>query len=335
MTTVRSSTRTPLGARPASSPLVTRRTVVAAAAGLSAVALAGGASRAAQPTPTATPGGESVDVSLYAVSLAPGRLGPQVRPYRGTVTVDPADRRVAAAAVDLLLAGPVEAMDDDGSVTAIPPEVRLLSAELVGDGVVRVDLSAEFLGRDVDRELADRLATPAAGQDDPAPDRALRLRQAQVVFTLTQFETITGVEIVVDGEALAITDVLDNPIEGPVTRAAFEDVTPLILIEDPLPLATVPATFTVSGSANTFEASLFLRLTTEDGDVLSDEPVQATSGSGTRGTFEATLTVPGGTPDGPLSLLGYEQSARDGSEVNMFEVPLRFEVGATSRVSGR
>ena len=332
MPTVRPSARTPLPLRP-SSRAVTRRTVVAGAAALTAATLAGGTAPAAQPTPTATPDGEEVAVSVYAVSLAPGRLGPQVRPYAGTVTVDPGDRRVAAAAVELLLAGPDgadeadEVMEDDGSVSAIPAGVQLLSAELIDDGVVRVDLSAGFLDRDIDPELADRLATPAAGQDDPAGDRALRLRQAQVVFTLTQFETISAVELCVEGEVLAMTDFLDNPIDGPVTREAFEDVTPLILIEDPLPMATVPAEIAVSGSANTFEASLFLRLTTEDGDVLVDQPVQATSGSGTRGTFEATLTVPDGTPDGSLSLLGYEQSARDGSEVSMFEVPLRFEAG--------
>lgn len=335
MTTVRSSAQTPFPDRPASSPRsVTRRRVVAGAAALTGAALVSRGMLAAQPAPTATPGGEEVEVSLYAVSLAPGRLGPQVRPYPGTVVVDPDDRRVAAAAVELLLAGPDEAMHDDGSVSAIPVGVRLLSAELVDDGIVRAVLSAGFLERDIDRELVERLETPAAGQNDPIPDRALRLRQAQIVFTLTQFETITGVEMIVDDEVLAISDFLGNPIDGPVTRDAFEDVTPLILIEEPLPLATIPAEFTVSGSANTFEASLFLRLTSEDGDVLFDQPVQVTSGSGTRGTFEATLTVPDGTPDGPVSLLGYELSARDGSEVNTFEVPLRFEVGATSRVSG-
>ncbi len=276
------------------------------------------------PRPTRSPG-ERAAVSLYFVSLAPGRLGPQVRPYRGVVTVDPTDRRVAAAALELLLAGPDDDTRDDGSVTAIPPGVRVVSADLGDDGTVRVELSAEVLGDEVDPELADRLSTPAAGQNDPVADRARRLRLAQIVFTLTQFETISGVAVVIDGEPVAITDFLGNPIVGPAGRDAFEDVTPLILIEHPLPLETVPAAVMVSGSANTFEASLFLRLTTEGGETLLDEPVQATSGSGTRGTFTADLTIPDGTAYGAMTLLGYERSARDGSEVNLFEVPLRFE----------
>ncbi len=301
-------------------------------AGLSVTALtvvgAGRAGVAAGTDPTPRPtrtSGERAAVSLYFVSLAPGRLGPQIRPYRGVVTVDPTNRRVAVAALELLLAGPDGDTLDGGSVTAIPPGVRVVSADLGDDGTVRVELSAEVLGHEVAPELADRLSTPAAGQNDPDADRARRLALAQIVFTLTQFETIAGVDLVVDGEPVAIADFLDNPIVGPAGRDAFEDVTPLILIEYPLPLETVPAAVMVSGSANTFEASLFLRLSTDDGETLLDEPVQATSGSGTRGTFTADLTIPDGTAVGSISLLGYERSARDGSEVNLFEVPLRFE----------
>lgn len=307
---------------PAQGKGLTRRTVFTGSVALATALAARTTGMAVQPALTATAAGEEAKVALYFVALAPNRLGPQVRPWRGVVTVDPANRRVATAAVERLLAGPGKDALAGGSVTAIPDGVRLRSAELGGGGVVRVDLSAEFLGTGVDRELADRLATPAAGQNRPVADRVLRLRQAQVVFTLTQFETVTGVELSVEGQPVVITDVLGTAIDGPATRAAFEDVTPLILIEQPLPLDTVGEMFTVSGSSNTFEGGLFLRLMTAAGEALLDQPVQATSGSGVRGTFSAELTVPGGTPSGPLTLLGYELSARDGSEVNPFEVPL-------------
>ncbi len=294
---------------------------VVAAVGLSGPAAAQGE---ASGRPTRTPREEAA-VSLYAVSLADDRRGPLIRPYRGVVTVEPADRRVATAALELLLAGPGDDVLEEGSISAIPEGISVVSADLGDDGTVRVELSGDLLGADVTGELADRLTTPAAGQDGSAEDRVRRLRLAQIVFTMTQFETITAVNLVVDGEPVAVTDFLGNAIEGPVTRDAFEDVTPLILIEQPLPGETIEAKFTVSGTANTFEASLFLRLTTEDGEVLLDEPIQATSGSGTRGTFEASLMVPGGTSTGPVTLLGYEASARDGSEVNLFEVPLQFD----------
>lgn len=294
-----------------------------AMAGVSAAGASAGAESTTTPRSTRSPR-EDATVSRYFVSLAAGRLGPQIRPYRGVASVDPADRRVAAAAFDLLLAGPDDDIRAAGSVTAIAPGVTVVSAELGADDTVQVELAGEIVASKMDPELADRLATPAAGQVDPASDRARRLALAQIVFTLTQFETITGVELTIDGEPVAMVDFLGNPIDGPVTRDAFEDVTPLILIEHPLPLETVPATFTVSGSANTFEASLFLRLTTGDGASLLDEPVQATSGSGVRGTFSADLVIPDGTATGVLTLLGYERSARDGSEVNLFDVPLRF-----------
>ena len=309
------------------SRLSRRSALLAGAAGLG-IAAGGPAAAEGGPTPRPTrASGERAAVSLYFVSLAPGRLGPQIRPYRGVVTVDPTDRRVAAAALELLLTGPYDDTLDSGSVTAIPSGVRVISADLGDDGTVRVDLSGDLPGDEIDPALADRLTTPAAGQNDPDAVRARRLALAQIVFTLTQFETISGVDLVIDGEPVAFVDFLGSPVDGPVARDAFEDVTPLILIEHPLPLETVPAAFPVSGSANTFEASLFLRLTTGDGETLLDEPVQATSGSGTRGTFAADLSIPEGTAAGVITLLGYERSARDGSEVNVFEVPLRFGDG--------
>ncbi len=307
---------------------LSRRSALLASAASLAVVAGRSVPAAAQDEPAPRPPRvprEEAAVSLYVVSLADDRRGPLIRPYRGVVTVDPAERRVAAAALALLLAGPGDDVLDAGSVSAIPAGISVVSADLGDGGTVRVALAGDLLGAGVDGELADRLATPAAGQDGSADDRARRLRLAQIVFTLTQFETITAVDLIVDGEPVAMTDVLGNPIDGPVGRQAFEDVSPLILIERPLPGETIGAECRVSGTANTFEASLSLRLTTGDGDVLLDVPVQATSGNGTRGTFEASLTVPDGTAAGPLTLLGYEASARDGSEVNRFEVPLRFD----------
>lgn len=322
MTTVRpttSATAPVQGKRP------TRRAVVAGSVALATtIATRTAGITAAQPAPTATMAGEEAVVGLYFLGLEPNRLGPQLRPWAAVVTVDPADRRVATATLELLLAGPDDDVRAGGGVTAIPDGVRLLSADLVEDGLVRVGLSGDFLDTDIIPELADRLATPAAGQNRSAADRVLRLRQAQIVFTLTRFETITGVDLRVDGQPAAIVDFLGNAVDGPATRDAFEDVIPLILIERPLPLETVGSSFAVSGSSNTFEGGLFLRLITADGDTLLDQPVQATSGSGARGTFSAELAVPDGTESGTITLLGYELSARDGSEVNAFEVSLRF-----------
>ncbi|MBA3333030.1 MAG: hypothetical protein H0U30_03485 [Actinobacteria bacterium] len=48
----------------------------------------------------------------------------------------------------------------------------------------------------------------------------------------------------------------------------------------------------------------------------------ATSGTGTRGTFE--FTVPFEVPfDGVGELIVFESSAKDGSRINLVEIPLR------------
>ena len=137
------------------------------------------------------------------------------------------------------------------------------------------------------------------------PEEAL----AQVVYTLTQFSTVNSVEI--EGETY--------------TRADFEDLTPSVLVESPLPFETVTSPLRVTGTANTFEATFSYELTDTDGRIVDENFVTATSGTGTRGTFDFTtdpFTVPF---DGVGSLIVFERSAKDGSRINLVEIPLRME----------
>jgi germination protein M len=129
---------------------------------------------------------------------------------------------------------------------------------------------------------------------------------AQVVYTLTQFPSIHTA--VVNGTSY--------------TRADFEDVTPTILVESPLPEETVRSPLHATGTANTFEATFDYDLVGPDGTVLAHHFVTATSGSGTRGTFDFTAPF---TPEqsGPGKLVVYEISAADGSRIHQVEVPIR------------
>ncbi len=132
---------------------------------------------------------------------------------------------------------------------------------------------------------------------------------AQVVYTLTQFVTVESVDI--QGNTL--------------TRADFEDFTPAILVESPLAFETVTSPLRVTGTANTFEATFNYELTDTDGRIVDKNFVTATSGTGTRGTFDFTtgpFTVPF---DGVGSLIVFELSAQDGSRINLVEIPLRME----------
>ena len=78
----------------------------------------------------------------------------------------------------------------------------------------------------------------------------------------------------------------------PLTRSDFEDVTPQILVESPLPHEPVASPLHVRGTANTFEANFDVQLFDSAGRKLLQRFVTATSGSGTRGNYDVTLTFP-------------------------------------------
>lgn len=135
---------------------------------------------------------------------------------------------------------------------------------------------------------------------------------AQIVYTLTKTPPFSDeIAIPVDGE--------DRVFE----RADFEEQTPPVLVESPLAFEEVSSPITATGTANTFEANFQYTLTDTDGLIVDENFVTATSGTGTRGTFEFTTdeyTVPF---DGIGSLIVFERSAEDGSKVNIVEIPLR------------
>jgi hypothetical protein len=221
-------------------------------------------------TDTGTTPLETVEVRVYW--LRDGKVWPALREVLET-------GGVANAAVAELLQGPTdqEAADLDFT-TAIPEEID--SAEItIADRVARVELRAEL------------------------PEEPL----AQVVYTLTQFPTVSSVEI--QGRT--------------VMRADFEDLTPAILVESPLPFEEVTTPLRVTGTANTFEANFQYELTDTDGLIVDENFVTATSGTGTRGTFDFTTDPFTVNFDGVGSLIVFENSAKDGSRINLVEIPLR------------
>ena len=128
---------------------------------------------------------------------------------------------------------------------------------------------------------------------------------AQVVYTLTQFLTVERVRF--EGEEHV--------------RGDFEEETPPILVESPLPGEDVTSPLRIQGTANTFEATFNAEVRDAQGRLLGKRVVTATSGSGERGTFDASLTF--GGVSGAAVLVTYELSAEDGSRIHETEVPLR------------
>jgi germination protein M len=131
---------------------------------------------------------------------------------------------------------------------------------------------------------------------------------AQVVYTLTQFPTVTAVDV--GGKRYA--------------RRSMEEYTPAILVESPLPFETVSNPIRATGTANTFEATFQYELVDPAGKVVDENFVTATSGTGTRGTFDFT-TKPYTGKAGEGALVVLELSAKDGSRINEVRIPLQLE----------
>ncbi|MGD0272445.1 MAG: Gmad2 immunoglobulin-like domain-containing protein [Gaiellaceae bacterium] len=188
---------------------------------------------------------------------------------------------VGNASIGALLAGPIAVEHRIGFKTALPAEIQQR----------RVVLDKKTLTVELTKNLN-------------------RTARAQVVTTLTQFPTVHSVVLVTPAGS-----------SRPLTRADFENLLPAVLIESPVPFGQVKSPLRVRGSSNTFEATSQLELLDENGKLLAAKTITASSGTGTRGTFDVTLSFK--APAGPATLVSYENSAKDGSRIDVVRIPVR------------
>lgn len=253
-------------------------------------------------------GGSSADLGRQAAAQAgvPPRTafavyflqGERLTPVRRTV---PKTQAVAAAAVRSLLAGPAAAERSRGYLTAVPPETRLRSISL-SRGIATVDLTSRF----------------AAG----GGSLAVRERLGQLACTLTQFPSVQGVRLRLDGKAVDVFSGEGLVLDHPLARSAFEDLLPAVLVESPLPGDRVASPLSVRGSADVFEAVFRLRLQGPDGATLVQRTVHASAGTGTRGSFASSLNWTGKGLRAAV-LLAEVQSAKDGTWHVVAKVPVK------------
>ena len=156
---------------------------------------------------------------------------------------------------------------------------------------------------DLEVEVEDGVATVEFEGSDELSQEAL----AQIVYTETAYP---GVDSVAIGGST-------------YTRADFEDVTPPVLVESPLSFEEVTSPIRAQGTANTFEATFQYEVLDPDGEVVAENFVTATSGTGTRGTFDFTTADFEAPSEGDVTLVVFEHSAEDGSRMNEVEIPLR------------
>lgn len=256
-------------------------------------------SPAASPLPSAAPsddpsGGASGATTTLEVWLTKGEWL-----YLAHRSV-PETQAVGRAALEALLHGPAAEEAGLGLSSAIPEGTELLDLD-ISDGVATVDLSAPY--------------------ESGGGSLAMRMRLAQVVFTLTQFPTVKGVSFRIDGQPIDSFSGEGIDVSSAQRRKDYGDLLPPIVVESPAIGERVSSPVQISGTANVFEATVSIRILDADGNVLVETFTTATCGTGCRGSYEESV---GFNVDFEQegTVIVYESSAEDGSVLFPVTIPV-------------
>jgi immunoglobulin-like protein involved in spore germination/sporulation and spore germination protein len=280
---------------PSSGSLGPAPTSTAGASSPASTPASGTASATASPSgqrPTATPGQALArEVGVQAWFSRDGKLFVTQRSVPGTTGV-------GRAALDRLLAGPSAAETAAGVRTQIPAGTTLRGLR-ISAGIATADLSSSF--------------------ESTAGPSAMPLRIAQVVYTLTQFPTVTGVRFAIDGQGKTVIGGV--PVQSPQTRAMYGGYLPAITVQSPVIGAQVGSPVAVSGTADVFEATVSVRILNSAGHEIARTFTNASCGTGCRGGY--SVTIPYSVPrTQPGTIVVFESSAKDGQPVNVQQIPV-------------
>jgi len=242
--------------------------------------------------PTATsPQSAPSQVSLQTWFTRQGKLF-------GTQRAVPATVSVGRAAVDQLLAGPSSAEYAAGLRSPIPAGTQLRGLT-ISSGTATVDLSSSFVSA----------ASPAT----------MPIRIAQVVYTLAQFPTITGVQFKLDGQGVTVLGGV--PVQGPQTASMYDGYLPPITVQNPAIGEQVSSPVTVAGTADVFEAVVSVRILDSAGNQIARTFSTASCGTGCRGGYSIPVayTLPRSEP-GTIEV--FESSPQNGQPVNVQLIPV-------------
>jgi Immunoglobulin-like domain of bacterial spore germination/Sporulation and spore germination len=248
--------------------------------------------RTATPVPAATPsGGTTRQVVLQTWFTRQGKLFVTER-------IVPATAGVGRAALDRLLAGPSAAEYAAGVRSQIPAGTRLLGLRIAA-GTATADFTPSFVSA----------ASPST----------MPLRIAQVVYTLAQFPSVTGVRFAINGQG--VTVIGGVPVQGPQTPAMYDGYLPAIIVRSPVIGEQVTGPVTVSGTADVFEAVVSVRILDSAGGEVARTFTTASCGTGCRGDYSVAVsyTVP---REEPGTIEVFESSAKDGQPVNVQLIPV-------------
>ena len=268
--------------------------VVAVLALLATACVSQGAGGSSTPTPTPTSSPTSTPTVTFEVWF---NYGEWLFMTKRTV---PATPRVATAAVAALVAGPSAPERTAGVVTSIPEGTELLGLSIAG-GIATVNLSRTYEAGGGSLSMFSRLA--------------------QLTYTLTQFPTVRGVDLELDGKAVRVFSGEGIILDRPMTRDSYRDRLPAILVESPQIGEQVSSPIRVSGTADVFEATVTISILDAQGREIVRASTQATCGTGCRGTYsKAVRYTVGQTQSGTVRV--YEISAKNGKPIKVVEIPV-------------
>lgn len=203
------------------------------------------------------------------------------------------------AALTALLSGATE--DEQQMIpamsTAIPEGTQLLDTAVV-DGVATINFTDKF----------------AASAGSFAAMASL----AQVVYTATRFEGIDSVLFELDGTPVTTFSAEGIELDGPQTREDYQDLVPMIFVDQPAYGGELGNPAQLTGVAAVFEATFHASITDADGLIIAEPPYLMSSEGMGWGTFDVTIDYDVDEPQWG-SLIVWEDSAKDGSQINVRE----------------
>ena len=251
-----------------------------------------GGTSSPESTPTASPG--TTQVTLYY--LVSGRNDVFLTAERHSISQTQA---IARAALEELLHGTPQ--DRDHS-TPFPKDAKVNSV-VIEDKVATVDWSAEVL-------------------EGSGGSKVEALAIQSIVYTLTEFPTITKVRFTVEGKASGtasngrgIEDFWGSVglSDQPWDREPEIEVLAPITLWTPLTGATSDGTLELSGLAQTFEANVGIFLLDAKGNVVVQTNATALEAAPAREPFTKTITFDPPSSSEVWTLKVFEASAMDGS----------------------
>lgn len=201
-------------------------------------------------------------------------------------------------ALAALLDGPDEVEASMGLSSTIPEGTRLLGVEVIED-VAYVDLSAEF--------------------ESGGGSLSMMGRVAQIVYTATRFDGVDSVRFLLEGAPLDVLGGEGLIIDQPQTRASWADLTPPILVEEPMWGSTRGNHMTFAGIAGLESGTVSFVVVDGDGLIIHEGEISGAPGETV--DFSEPVTLDDIPHPGAGSIIAWEW-APDGSQRHVVEYPL-------------